>query len=203
MFKFVVWVVGMCGALGLLLYAFAFDVWTVPADDPLLTASIAPTLSPGDVVISSRHPSVTQGYLMRCPDPEAPGRFVVARAIASAGETVSFDGETVAVDGHHTPSPRACDPAKMFVHDPRSDNDVELASAVEEFAEADFCILMSTINPKPSTKQKVEPGKWFLVSDDRHIHLDSRDYGGVDTRNCQHIVARVKGTTGIGLQILW
>jgi hypothetical protein len=53
MFKFVVWVVGTFGVLGLLLYAFAFDVWTVPADDPLLTASIAPTLNPA--TWSSRH----------------------------------------------------------------------------------------------------------------------------------------------------
>ena len=39
----------------------------------------------------------------------------------------------------------------------------------------------------------VEPGKLFLVSDDRHIHKDSRDFGGVDAATCEHVVFRLWG----------
>jgi hypothetical protein len=82
------------------------------------------------VVISSRHP-------------EAQGASG-SRAIASAGEMVSFDGEVAAMDGHHTPKP-----PRM-----RSGEDVRARPwfrhrrrAVEEFGEADFCVLSSSINP--------------------------------------------------------
>jgi len=36
------------------------------------------------------------------------------------------------------------------------------------------------------------------VSDDRHVHLDSRDFGQVDPRTCQHIVFRFVGAAGLG-----
>jgi signal peptidase I len=39
----------------------------------------------------------------------------------------------------------------------------------------------------------VEPGKVFLVSDDRHIHKDSRDFGQVDGAACEHVVFRLWG----------
>jgi len=48
------------------LYWLLFDVWTVPVDDPLLSASIEPTLGAGDVVVVSRHTSVAARNLLRC-----------------------------------------------------------------------------------------------------------------------------------------
>jgi|HubBroStandDraft_2_1064218.scaffolds.fasta_scaffold21223_2 signal peptidase I len=205
MVRFTLWAVGMVGIVLLLLYRFALDVWTVPADDPLLAASIAPTLDPGDVVVLTRHPAVAHGNLMRCPDPQAPGRFVVARAIAQGGETVSFASEVPLVDGQHTPSPRACEPQSVVVRAPGSDQDVQLACSVEEFGEMDFSVLSSGNFPRASTTtpRMVDPGTWFLVSDNRHFPLDSRDYGAIDPARCQHVVARIKGREGIGASILW
>jgi hypothetical protein len=54
----------------------------------------------------------------------------------------------------------------------------------------------------------IQPGRWYLVSDDRHIHLDSRDYGQIDPATCQHIVFRVASARGFGdadkrLSIIW
>jgi signal peptidase I len=40
---------------------------------------------------------------------------------------------------------------------------------------------------------KVEAGKVFLVSDNRLMHLDSRDFGQVDVSTCSHIVYRLWG----------
>jgi signal peptidase I len=205
MTRFMLWVGGALGVVLLLLYRFTLDVWTVPADDPLMTASLAPTLDPGDVVVLTRHPAIAHGYLMRCPDPQAPGRFVVARAIARGGETVSFASEIPLVDGHHTPSPRRCEPPNVLVREPRSERDVELACSVEEFGEVDFSVLSSPAYPRPSsnTPRMVDPGTWFLVSDDRHFPLDSRDYGPIDPASCQHVIVRLKGREGLGASVIW
>ncbi|MGH7271719.1 MAG: S26 family signal peptidase, partial [Polyangiaceae bacterium] len=174
-----------------------------PSDDPLLTASIAPTLEPGDLVVLARHGAPSNAYLVRCADPQVPGRFVVGRAIAKGGQTVGFDSEVVAVDGHCTPSGHNCDPAQWIVHDPTSDSDIQLECEVEEYGEADFEVLRSAIDPAASTQEKVEPGRWFLVSDDRHVHLDSRDYGGLAPGTCQHITFRLAKAGSISLALLW
>src|SRR5579872_6465256 len=89
--KLVAWVTGILGVVGLLLYELVFDVWVVPSDDPLLAASIQPTLMAGDVLVVTRHTSVVRGNLLRCDDPQAPGRYVVARAI---GRRVSASTST-------------------------------------------------------------------------------------------------------------
>jgi signal peptidase I len=204
MLRFLAWVVGILGVVGLGLYAFVFDVWVVPGDDPQLTASVAPTLSPGDVVLLLRRPGLDHGYLTRCPDPQAPGRFVVARAIARGGETVDFAGEIVSVDGHHTPSARRCETGDVVVHDPTSDSDLLLACEVEEYGEVDFSVLRSFTSPKSAPpRHTVDPARWFLVSDDRHVHLDSRDYGEVDPQACQHVLFRLAQSGRPSLGVLW
>ena len=48
---------------------------------------------------------------------------------------------------------------------------------------------------RASALAKVEPDKIFLVSDDRHIHKDSRDFGSVDASSCEHVVFRLWGQT--------
>lgn len=206
--KILAWVGGILVVVGVVLYAFVFDVWTVPKDDPMESASIEPTLSAGDVVLVSRHTSVTRGNLLRCPDPQAPGRFVVARAIGVGGETLELRDEVVMIDGRRTPSPRACDTATVLLHDPQNDADINLHCSVEEFGERDFWTLRASDHPEPPTKVAVENGRWFLVSDDRHIHVDSRDFGQVDPSGCQHVVFRVVSAVGFGdskkrLSIIW
>jgi signal peptidase I len=208
LFKFFGWVLCVLGVVAGLLYALAFDVWTVPTDDPMEAASIEPTLSAGDIVIVSRHAGVGRGDLIRCADPQAPGRFVVARAIGQGGEDVEIRGEVVTVDGHRTPSPRACDTPAVRVHDPQSSDDVTLRCAVEEFGQGEFWTLTSAEHPEEPTKAHPEPGLWYLLSDDRHLHVDSRDFGSIAPATCQHIVFRVVGAAGFGdakkrLSIVW
>jgi signal peptidase I len=206
--KGVTWLTAILGIAAAALYALAFDVWTVPTDDPLLAAAIQPTLSAGDVVIVARHTTVDRGNLLRCPDPQAPGRYVVSRAIAEPGEQIDIDDEVVRIDGRRLPSPRACDDPHWTVFDPNTNQDVTLGCAVEDFGEMTFGALRSTDHPGPPTKVRVERGKWFLVSDDRHVHLDSRDYGQIDTAGCQHVVFRIVGAKGFSdtrarLTIIW
>ncbi len=197
-FKTLLWAACLLGLVAGALYALMFDVWSVPTDDPMLSASIAPTLSPGDVVVLSRHGSVSRGELLRCNDPQAAGRYVIARAIGASGDKLVLDGETVSIDGHRTPSPHACDVVKTVLHDPNTDEDVELVCSIEQSGPVEFEALRAAVRPEPLTKATVEGGSWYLVSDDRHLHVDSRDYGPIDPRTCEHVLFRIVGPAGFG-----
>jgi len=206
--KFIFWAGAVSGAMGFALHLFFFEVWRVPTDDPLLAASIEPTLSAGDLVVVTRQGSIARGNLVRCADPEAAGRFVVARAIGRSGDRVELEREVVSLDGKRVPSPRACDPPVIAVHDPRTDEDVTLDCSQEEFGDVAFSAARAGDRPELPTKVTVAPGGWFLVSDDRHVHLDSRDYGEVDPSSCQHVIFRIVGAAGFGdsgrrLSIVW
>lgn len=206
--RIVAWLAGVLGVAGLVLYAFVFDVWTVPADDPLLAASVEPTLSVGDVVLLARHTSVSRGNLLRCGDPQAPGRFVIGRAMACFGDRIELRDEVVSLDGRRTPSPRRCEPPDVVVRDPQTSEEVSLVCSIEEYGEMTYSALRAHDHPEPPTKAEVEAGHWFLVSDDRHLHLDSRDFGQIDPVGCQHIVFRLVGAAGFGdagkrLSIIW
>ena len=102
-FRIVSWTTVIVGLVLLVLYVGFFDVWTVPADDPLLTAAIAPTLRPGDVLVVTRRTTIDRGNLLRCADPQAPGRYVIARAMAKWGDQVDLNGEVVSLDGRAVP----------------------------------------------------------------------------------------------------
>ncbi|HXX67106.1 MAG TPA: signal peptidase I [Polyangiaceae bacterium] len=207
-FRALAWLAVITGAVMLVLYVFAFDVWRVPGDDPLLSAAIQPTLGAGDLVLVTRHATVARGNLLRCADPQAPGRFVVARAIAAPGERITIENDVVSIDGRRLPSPRACEERSTTVTDPGTNEDVVLPCAIEDFGDITFGTLRLPAHPRPPTTAVVEEGKWFLVSDDRHVHLDSRDYGQLDPAACQHVVLRIVGAKGFldartRLTIVW
>jgi hypothetical protein len=64
-----VWILGIIGAICLLLYLFVFDTWTVPSSDKLLAASVLPALKPEDVVLVRRGGTPLYGELVRCVHP--------------------------------------------------------------------------------------------------------------------------------------
>jgi signal peptidase I len=194
--KLTFWLLAVLGVILGVLYAFFLDVWVLPTDDPMLSASVEPNVSAGDVLVLGREGTVGYGNLLRCADPQAPGRFVVARAIAHAGEKIVIENEIVLVDGKRTPSPRACDAIQHTLRDPTTGEDVDLTCSVEDYG-IEFDALHLSAHPLPATSATVEPGRWFLVSDDRHIHVDSRDYGAVDAQTCEHILFRVVGAGGL------
>jgi signal peptidase I len=207
-FKALLWVTAILAIALFALHLVAFDLWRIPTDDPLLAASIQPTLASGDLLLITRRTTIDRANLLRCPDPQAPGRYVIARAIAKPGERIDLQGELVLIDGHRLPSPRACDVRQWTVFDPAKNEDVDLTCAVEDYGEMTFGALRDVGHPEPPTKFQVEPGRWFLVSDDRHVHLDSRDYGTVDASACQHVLVRVVGAKGFSdaqtrLTLIW
>jgi signal peptidase I len=189
-----IWVTVLGGGAALLLHLYVIEIWTLPVNDPLLAASVAPTLHEGDLLVLMRESSVERGQLVRCRDPQSSDRFVVGRAMARSGETVDIGLELVSVDRRRAPSPRACDRAKVF--DPTRNEEIDLDCSVEEYAGRDYDALRSRAFPEPPMTFTVEFGKWFLVSDDRHVHLDSRDFGPIDPSTCQHIAVRLVGAGG-------
>jgi signal peptidase I len=206
--SFVAWVAVLVGVSLFVVERVWLEAWKIPTDDPMLAASIEPQLSAGDVVLVWRGPTFARGNLLRCPDPQAPGRYVVARAIAAPGDNLLIDREGISLDGHPTPSPHGCEQHDYAMFDPGRNEDTNLTCITQEYGDRDFSALVSADHPEAATKIRPEGGQWFLVSDNRHIHVDSRDFGPIDGAGCRHIVFRLYGGDGFGdvkkrLSLVW
>jgi signal peptidase I len=190
--RFVVWAGAILGAIGLLLYLFVFDTWVVPGDDPMFTASILPTLAPGDRVLVRRDTMPLLGQLARCVSP-VDGRFVVGRVFGMERDTVEIKQEYVSTDNQRTVARFACPPVTL-TH-PATGQLLTLGCGVEENGAWSYGALHASESWEPDHSAIVEAGKLFIVSDDRHLHQDSRDFGQVDASHCEHIVYRLWGNS--------
>jgi signal peptidase I len=194
--KFLFWTALVLAGLGVFLYFAFFDVWKVPGDDPQFGVSIEPTLSVGDLVLVARHGSPSRGNLVRCADPDEPRRFVVGRWMAQGRERVDFLSESITIDGQAAASPRGCGRPPVSLVNPATGSLEPLACRQVEFAGQTHEVLMSPEHLEGNRSMTVDLGKIFLASDNRHMHLDSRDFGSIDPSSCQHIVFRLWGETG-------
>lgn len=193
--KVLLWVFGILAVVCAILYFALFDVWTIPLDDPQLAASIEPQLSAGDTVLVWRSTNPDTGTLVRCPDPDQPGRYVVARIVGKGGDVVDVHDGTFSLNNHGVSAPVACDPPIVTVRHPVTHEERNLNCAYEEFAGLTHPALRQGTDNK---RAEVEPGKAFLLSDNRSMHLDSRDFGQVAPASCQRIAFRLWGTGGYG-----
>ena len=193
--RFVLWVLAGLGLIGLVLYLTVFDAMTIPNDDPSASAAMEPTLSAGDHILTFRSATLKVGYLVRCADPDAPGRFVIGRLGGVGGDTVEVSGLALIVNGKHVASPRRCDQAQVMMRHPITGTDLKLTCAIEDTGGTEHEML-SYAEGHETTKSVVEIGKYYLISDNRFLHVDSREYGPVDPATCQHIVYRLWGASG-------
>ena len=187
----VLWLAAILGAIVLLLYLFVFDTWVVPSDDPLLTASIAPALSPEDRILTRRGKVPVTGELARCFMPDGSGKYTIGRVFGAGGDSVEVNNERVAVNGVSPKTRFQCGIVSV-VH-PVSGDAVPLVCSVEDNGSFTYGVLAHAEYREGQRVAKVEPGKLWLVSDDRHIHKDSRDFGAVDASGCEHVVFRLWG----------
>lgn len=172
--------------------------WTVTADNPQLAVAIRPTLETGDVVLVSRDKGKVEfGQLVRCDDPTAPGHFVIGRVYGTSGANVRIEHDVVTVNGKREPTARACDTRTIAITNPADGHELELQCLIEDTAGHEHPILRNAQYPEPTRNSIVDAGRIYLVSDNRHVHYDSRDFHQISPESCQHIVYRLWGPKGI------
>ncbi len=202
-----IWITIICAVLVGIVFIF-FDPWTVPGDDPQLAVSIEPTMSVGDYLLVTRASGASDGALVRCTDPDAPGRFVIGRVIGSGGDVIEFHNDLLLVNGKTPSSSVACEPGIVKLRNPANQEEEDLSCYMEEFAGSAHPALRSLKNAPRDSKAEVEPTKVFLVSDNRTMHLDSRDFNTVPASSCHHIAFRMWSLGGWSdtkkrLTVLW
>ena len=186
------WFLLVVGALVAMLRIVAIRGWKLPsrAADPELVASIAPTLDGGDWVLSWRLTRPAKGDLVVCPDPDDPGNIVVGRIVADGGDTVSIDGQAVLINGTKPEIEYNCTEQTFSLVDPDTSAEMEVYCDMEEIAEK---LHMRGHNSGYATKtarleRRVEPGRVFLLSDNRVKPFDSRHFGTVDGQSCKETI---------------
>lgn len=182
-------VVGALAVVGGALRATVLEPWTVP-DDPILALSVAPTLGGGDVVLLWTVGERGFGELVRCPDPEDPQRWVVGRIVGLSGDQVEVNPQgVVTVNGTRYNVSDSCATSRHELTDDKG-NVYELScSRVEMAGGWHFRGMVRGETPERPVKHEVGPGMVYLLSDNRSLHDDSRDFGAVDQATCKDLVA--------------
>ena len=194
--RLLLWIALVCGVLVGVVFIF-LDTWTVPGDDAQFAVSIEPTLGAGDVLLVTRSAGASDGAFVRCTDPDAPARFVVGRVVGTAGDAIEFTNGTLLVNNRTPTASVACDPAVVRLKNPGTQDDEDLACFMEELGGSTHPALRSQKNaPGRDSKTTVEPGKVFLASDNRLLHLDSRDFNTLAPGNCHRIALRLWSANG-------
>lgn len=193
------WTAIVIGVLIGALRATVLRWWRVPTDDPTMGASLAPSLFPGDFVLLWRG-TMKFGDLVRCSDPEAPGRYVVGRILGEYKDDLELGGDTVIVNGKRSVQEHSCSPGTLTINDPTSGAPTELHCGIESIIgqkhKRGTSQASATITPR---KVQVGPDQFYLVSDNRAMPFDSRNYGGLPQATCKEVVFfRIYGAKGFG-----
>lgn len=186
------WLLGILGAIGFLLHLFVFDVWVIPhGPDRQFETSILPTLMPEEKVLVQRGRVPVYGELARCASPTTIGSYVVGRVFGTPGDRVEVTDGLVTTNGKGLGARHGC--AQKIVAHPVTENLVTMSCGVAETGAWSFEYLTYPQTQGGTHSAVVEAGKLYLVSDNRLMHEDSRDFGQVDASTCEHIVFRLWG----------
>lgn len=196
--KGALWVAGIIGVITLVLRIFLFKVWTIP-DDAILGASLAPTLSSGDVVLVLTRGERGVGDLVRCTDPEDAQRWVVGRIYGLEGDRVSVAGGFVTVNGRRYTTTESCVENSVDTVDPRSGAPAKVSCSRVELGGGWHLMGLGPDVGEAPREHVVGPGRFFLISDNRSYHEDSRDFGAVLKATCiDRVSFRLWGKEGFG-----
>ena len=188
--RFLFWTALVVGAIVGLARATAIRWWRIPDGDPYLDASIAPTLRGGDLILLWRLSKPSFGDLVVCPEPNAPDRVVVGRYVGDAGDQIKVEGAKLYVNGRAAETETACDPKSFKVEHPSTHAEIEQNCDVEAIAGHSHMrggVTGAGVLPAP-VDQKVASDRIFLLSDNRLLPYDSRDFGLVDPGTCTETV---------------
>jgi signal peptidase I len=197
MLRFLVWLALLAAAVIGLARLTVLRWWRVPTDDPVLAASVSPTLRAGDLILLWRGTEPRFGSLVLCPDPEDPTRVVIGRIAGEAGDHVVIDGDNVTVNHERAHTEHACRQQTFTVIDPNTGNEVEQHCQIEAMGGVSHMRGALTGALRQRTEREVGAGRVFLLSDNRQYPLDSRHFGAVERRTCgESIFFRLVGRGG-------
>lgn len=186
--RFLLWVTLLVGVLIAVARVTAIRWWRIPADDPYLDASIAPTLRGGDLILLWRLTKPHSGDLVLCPEPKQADRVVIGRIAAVSNESIEISGSSLRVNSRRVQAQGNCLEDKFTVTDPQTHIPIELSCVHEELGSRVHQRGNTRGEPPPKVTATVEPGHVFLVSDNRQIPYDSRDFGAVERDTCKETV---------------
>ncbi len=194
--KFLLWFAGLTVVAMIAGRLMGLRLWTVP-DDPFLGASTAPTLSGGDLVIVLESGDRTSNDLVRCRDPEDAQRWVIGRIYGFPGDKIKLEGAAVTVGAKRYSAQDACAESSVPTINPSTGVAKTLSCSRVEFGGGwHFVAGGAGIDTSPS-EHTVGSGRYFLVSDNRVHHDDSRDFGSVPIESCSgKILFRMWGKDG-------
>jgi signal peptidase I len=186
-------VLWLCFALGAIVGVSRLTMlrwWQVPVDDADLSASIAPTLWPGDWVILWRLTPPSFGDLVLCPDPDEPLQPVIGRIAGEGGDDLRLrDDGQLEVNGARVLSEQACRPREFEVLDPSSGEPMKLNCELELMGGVSHKRGMGRAPLRPDSRRvDVPDGHVFLVSDNRQYPFDSRHFGALERASCKERV---------------
>jgi signal peptidase I len=190
------WVAGVLAVLAIIARLTFLKVWTIP-DDRVLSASLAPNLEAGDVVVVLYRGERGLGDLVRCPDPEDAQRWVVGRIVGLSGDRVSIAGN-LTINGKRYDVTESCTESTLKVPHPTDGHPVDHLCSRVELAGGWHQTAIATNGPRESAREHtVGAGRVFLLSDNRTYHDDSRDFGAVQADTCtEQIFFRLWGKDG-------
>lgn len=189
MFRFLFWTALIVGAIVGLLRLTAIRWWRVPLDDPYLTASISPSIRPGDLILLWRLTRPGYGDLVLCPEPKRPDRIVVGRLVGESRDDIEVTGGDILINGRRKDIEQSCTERTFTEHDPETRVAVEQHCNEEDVNGLHYRgeIPPSSVRPA-DVKATVPDGTVWLVSDNRLYPYDSRDFGPVPRETCKETV---------------
>lgn len=187
--------------------ATAIRWYKIPTDDPYLQASVAPTLSGGDWILLWRLTKPGFGDLALCAEPKAEYRSVIGRIVGVGHDRVEIRGAELSVNNRRMSNENANEPT-FTVTDPVTKQEIEQPMDKEDLVGR---LHLRGGVPKGRTRDPVtltaEPGSAVLVSDNRFLSYDSRDFGLVPLEACKEMViyrvVGAKGFSDVATRLSW
>lgn len=188
--RILAWTAGIIAGLIFVLRLTAIRWWQVPDNDPYLDASISPTLRGGDWIVLWRASLPKVGDLVLCPEPKT-NRPVLGRIVGAGGDQVQIVGGALNVNHTPTQVEGKCD--TFHARDPATGGDVDQSCSFEiindhKHARGNLASDAPTASSTPAPEYDVPQGQFFLLSDNRALPYDSRDFGTVDHSQCVETV---------------
>jgi signal peptidase I len=151
----------------------------------VLSASMLPTLEPGDMVAGNRlaygwHAGGTlpkRGDIVvfhRADAGEESSSAIVKRVIGLPGDRISMKDATPVINGWEVPK---CD-AGLYIYPLKEGGAAAARLFVEFLDDRAYLMLRTALTPHWSETYVVKPGEVFVLGDNRDISFDSRAWNG-------------------------